>query len=223
MRAISCKIWLVKDWFHVVPSSEMIRSRSLKRTTVAVLRQELQMSVEEFARLINRSPSTIEKLESGLLALSEELAFEIAKESGIAVGWLLEGNPKIKPYRIDPADDSKITWSKEIFELVQASKGITFKTKTQPAPELIKALMTSGRWFQIYSFAVKNDKTELAVYLLERFLDQLAKRIGELPAEHICTVNQKARITAANGTQWALAVIRDQITFTRIKRDPGQS
>jgi transcriptional regulator with XRE-family HTH domain len=214
------KSGLVKALLHGVVSYRMI---SRNKTTVAVLRQYLGLPAAEFAQLIGKSISTVTKLETGLLDLSEELAFEIAAQTGVAVGWLLENDPKKKPYWIDPADDSKIGWSKEIFELVQASKGIEYKTKTPPAPELIKALITSSRWLQIYSFAEKEDKTELAVYLLERFLDQLAKRIGEAPAEAVCVANQKARITAANGTQWALAVIRNQITFTRVKRDPGQS
>ena len=216
------KSGLVKALLHVVVSYRMI---SRNKTTVAVLRQYLGIPAAEFAQLIGKSISTVTKLETGLLALSEELAFKIAEETGIAIAWLLQANPRVKPYRIDPADDSKIGWSKEIFELVQASKGVSFrlKTKTQPAPDLIKALMTSGRWLQIYSFACQHEKTELAVYLLERFLDQLAKRIGEAPAEAVCVANQKARITAANGTQWALAVTRGQITLARVKRDPGQS
>lgn len=46
--------------------------KSKGKTSVAVLRQKLSLSVDELAKLIGKSPHTIVSLESGRLKLSEK-------------------------------------------------------------------------------------------------------------------------------------------------------
>jgi hypothetical protein len=46
-----------------------------------------------FAKLINRSTSWLKKASSGLAPLTEDAAVRIAHETGVAVWWLLAGNP----------------------------------------------------------------------------------------------------------------------------------
>jgi transcriptional regulator with XRE-family HTH domain len=59
-----------------------------------VLRQILGLTVEEFAKLIGKSLTTVNSLETGRLKLSEETAFRISQETGVEMHWLLKGKSK---------------------------------------------------------------------------------------------------------------------------------
>jgi transcriptional regulator with XRE-family HTH domain len=74
--------------------------RSLGKTTTAVVRAEVGLSLEEFAELIGKAPSTVESLEGGRLALSEKTALEISKKFGVGLTWLLAGDPKSAPVNL---------------------------------------------------------------------------------------------------------------------------
>jgi transcriptional regulator with XRE-family HTH domain len=54
---------------------------------------------QEFADLAGCSRITIQKIEqkNGSLRLSQKLARRIAHETGVAIGWLLDANPKTRP------------------------------------------------------------------------------------------------------------------------------
>ena len=67
------------------------------KTPVAVLRQMLGLSVEDFGKLIGKSLSTVTKLDNGALPLSEETAHTVSLETGVSMHWLLEGNPAEDP------------------------------------------------------------------------------------------------------------------------------
>jgi hypothetical protein len=70
--------------------------------------------------LAEKSVSTVTSLETGRLKLSEETAYDIYRQSGVAMKWLLDSNPKEKPYTIDEVDGSKLPYTKELFERIQA-------------------------------------------------------------------------------------------------------
>jgi hypothetical protein len=91
---------------------------SSRKTTAAVLRDILQpIKVPEWAEILNRSPHTVHDLESGRLKLSPELATKMSYESGISIGWLLDGDPDAPAVSADGRE-----YTSEIFDEVQARK-----------------------------------------------------------------------------------------------------
>jgi hypothetical protein len=92
--------------------------KSRKRTTVAIVRDEIGLSVEDFAKLIGKKPDTVKSLESRpgrlpRLALSERTALEISERTGVSAAWLLEGNVRIKP-----VDQNGNPWNRDVFSSV---------------------------------------------------------------------------------------------------------
>jgi len=63
------------------------------RHPLAVLRTTLGLTQSEMADLVGRSRVTVQAVELGKLPLSEGLAARIAEETGVHVGWLLDGDP----------------------------------------------------------------------------------------------------------------------------------
>ncbi len=64
---------------------------SSQRTAVALVRAITKLSTPHFAGMLGVSVSTIEKLESGNLRLSEKLAAKISFETGVDEDWLWIG------------------------------------------------------------------------------------------------------------------------------------
>jgi hypothetical protein len=87
--------FLVKIVFFSYFSISMRTSE--QRTTVAILRAITGRSTHEFARDTGLNLSTIEKLESGQLKLSEKIARRLSFETGASFRWLLAGNTGIPP------------------------------------------------------------------------------------------------------------------------------
>jgi transcriptional regulator with XRE-family HTH domain len=91
--------------------------RSERRTTVAVVRQETGLSVEEFADLVGKSVSAIKSIEAGRLPLSERTSADIAQKTGVDMMWLGHGDPA------GPIPDfTGKLWTKQTFERVQAGE-----------------------------------------------------------------------------------------------------
>ncbi len=179
--------------------------QSLQKTPVARLRQILGLSVEAFGELIDKSNSTVTKLETGILKLSEETAHEIAQQTGVAMQWLMEARPEEEPYLLDVFDGHARPWKKEFFETIQASK---LEAQAKPFLELrdhsrlVGALRATGRWTSIYCSAVKQKKRGLAIYLMNKFLDELAERLGtdDAGAARVC---QDAQLSLKDGSQYS--------------------
>jgi transcriptional regulator with XRE-family HTH domain len=85
--------------------------RSLRKTTVAVVREELGLGLQEFADLIGKSAATVSSLENGRLRLSEKTALEISKKTYVGLSWLMTGDPKVPP-----VDLKGKPWSSETYE-----------------------------------------------------------------------------------------------------------
>jgi transcriptional regulator with XRE-family HTH domain len=173
---------------------------SQRKTTVAVLRQELGLSVEEFAQLLGKSVSTVTKFDNGQLKLGEETAFKISKETGVATHWLLAEKPTEKPYFFD-CDGYKRPYHKEIFELVQAHKGKPTYFFLDPALHFVNSTMVANDWHSVYAAAAHAGRDQLAVYLMRKFLNTLVDRLGK-DDEAFLRLNADARIVAANGTEY---------------------
>jgi transcriptional regulator with XRE-family HTH domain len=175
--------------------------KSRRKTTVAVLRHVLGLSVEEFAKLIGKSATTVNSLESGRLKLSEETAFKIQQETDIDLQWLLKAKPKEKPYASWlRGDGTRQPYTKEQFELTQSTKGSKSYLSIDPEYYLIGALSVVGDWISVYTAAERSGRSDLAIYLMCQFLDQLVERMGKDSAA-AAAINKGARILV-RGEKW---------------------
>jgi len=175
--------------------------RSLKKTPVAVLRSMLELSVDEFAGLIGKAPSTITSLESGRLALSEETAFKIKHQTGVSLEWLLNGKTKEKPYVRTLPDGSVEPYTKEIFERIQAQKLESDRNlPLKPEYRILHGLGAITDWLSVYFYAEGRGEGELAKYLMRKFLDQLIDRLGKDDAAFM-RENQKTYVMTPEGIQ----------------------
>jgi len=152
---------------------------SSKKTPIAILRSILGLSVKEFAEIIGKRPSTIPALETGRLSLSEGTASRIAQETGVALSWLLDGDPNVKPY--SEMETGPVPWNKEIFETVQAmQRPLGLRRTSYPDVLTIITMQTlMDDWLPIFNAAVKAEKGYLAQYYLKRFLQDMRKKFGE--------------------------------------------
>src|SRR6266404_7020599 len=91
--------------------------KSLLKSSVAVVRNEIGQTVDEFAELLGCSVWTIRRLERNDLGLSERLARRIQQETGAPVEWLLKNEP-----RLPPEDSSGLLWSRQVFEVRQGQR-----------------------------------------------------------------------------------------------------
>src|SRR3954470_4502146 len=85
--------------------------------TLAILRYTIgrDMTQKEMARLINRSPVTIQKIELCKLPLTETLGLEVGMRTGVDFEWLMKNdtNAPIINAQGEP-------YTRETFEAVQA-------------------------------------------------------------------------------------------------------
>jgi len=91
---------------------------SLLKHTVAVLRSAIgpDMTQKELARLVNRAPVTIQKIELGKLPLAESLGSEISQQTGVSLEWLMKNDVSVPP--VD--GDKGWPYTREIFDECQA-------------------------------------------------------------------------------------------------------
>lgn len=91
--------------------------KSLLKSSVAVVRNQIGQTVDEFAELLGVSVWTIRRLERNNLDLSEKLARKIREETGAPVEWLLKNDPSLPP-----KDSSGLFWSRQVFEVHQGRR-----------------------------------------------------------------------------------------------------
>jgi len=184
--------------------------RSKRKTTVAVLRQVLGLSVEEFAKLIGKSATTINSLETGRLKLAEETAFKIQEETGVEMEWLLKAAPKEKPYVLSFEDHQRRKpYTKDLFEQTQSLKGRKSYYSDEPAHHLITAISIVSDWISVYTAAEEAGRGYLATYLMCQFLDQLVERMTK-DDKRFLQLNRDAKIVAADGSEWKFSEEKDE-------------
>lgn len=177
--------------------------RSRKLTTVAALRSVLGLSVEEFADLIGRAPSSIRSLETGRLGLSEKTAQSIAEETGVALSWLLNGNAKQKPYT--STNEVIEPYTRHHFENVQwirTREG--HLPKLAPlAPELrLRASLDAiSQWISVYHHACEDGDGDIAFFLMQKAIEPLIERFGK-DDKAALEANKDALIILANGDEY---------------------
>src|SRR4029453_4122728 len=145
---------------------------SSKKTTSAVLRSIIGIKDFEMGEILDCSPATIHSLESGRLKLSDSLALRIAHETGVAIDWLLDGNPKVLPYAPNGTPFTRAT-----FDRARSSK-LPMPFSREVMKEVILPFATSEFSKGIASIldaAYAKGDAELATYKISRAISELAR------------------------------------------------
>jgi transcriptional regulator with XRE-family HTH domain len=146
--------------------------RSLRKTTVAVVREELGLGLQEFADLIGKSTSTVSSLENGRLKLSEPTALTISKKTGVSLKWLLDGDVSA------PITNSNAEgWTIRAYE--QGAAGTKMQYLVLRDEERFDALNARIRKL-LEGQVIDPDRFIILVSRIYRFLDKLEK---EFPPE----------------------------------------
>jgi len=88
-----------------------------KRHVLANARIEIELSQADLADLLGCSTATVQRIEQGTLALSEELALKVQEALDISATWLLANDPARPP--ITPGGG---LWNRFNYEFAQASQ-----------------------------------------------------------------------------------------------------
>jgi transcriptional regulator with XRE-family HTH domain len=147
------------------------------RHPLAVLRricgedESRPLGQKEMAALVGRATITIQNIENGKLRLSEELAQDIHHETGVSLGWLLNGNPRVRPTTPDGEpythDDFVSTQSNKIHVHFRNSPSVSFGAVSLYAP--LRAILSEAN---------KRSKFKLAIYKITKAFEKLAKQYG---------------------------------------------
>ena len=154
----------------------------------------LGLSIEDFAKLIEKSPSTVNSLESGRLALSGDTAFKIALETGVALDWLLKGDPEQEPY-VKLREGAEREYTLAEFQKYRATRFEPIELRDEV--KLILAFDTICPWISVFFKAAKNGQAELARWLMQEQIEKLADRFGK-DDEAALKANEKTGITIGN-------------------------
>ena len=145
-------------------------AKSQQKTKVAQLRAAIDVSAEEFAKMVGKTAHTIGSLESGRLKLSEGLAARINIETSVDMGWLLDpsvGGP--------PVDEDGLAITKEHFERYRA---LFLMRDVEFTPEVMaERAIYQGELLRYMLQAIHDPQHySLANYLVARFLRELRRR-----------------------------------------------
>jgi transcriptional regulator with XRE-family HTH domain len=148
--------------------------RSLRKTPVAVVREELGLSLQEFADLIGKSAATVSSLENGRLRLSERTALAICKKTGVSLTWLLAGDPTFPPVNAKGglwAKEDYETQSGEVFKSFGEFTGTMANTFTHFYAIMLEAILAKQ---------IRDDPDRAIIILVrsEQFLKDLRDEFG---------------------------------------------
>lgn len=178
-----------------------------KKTVVSVLRWIIEMKVPEFADMVGLSPSAVQKLESASskLKLSEETAFRISRETGVNINWLLLGDPS-KPPMTGGVFENPFPepYTKQEFERIRAN---IEKGQSPHSFQPLELRPPTQELMAILESAEKQNKLDIALYKLKRFMVDLEKEFGK------------------SGARWTLEGVRYKhlLKFEQLFSDPDQA
>ena len=151
------------------------------RHTVAILRITIGLGQQAFADLIGRAKPTLQSVELCKLPLSEKLAADISKATGIDPGWLLAGDTNAPLRSLDGGGP----YGPEEFEKWQAEKqmGALLPSPTDDVTDLLiarEAQVCSEALADILHGAISTSNTQhaIAMHRIWEFLKQMAKDFG---------------------------------------------
>lgn len=156
--------------------------KSSLRTTVAVLRQVLDMKTPEFAEVCGLSLSAIEKLETGRLKLSDEVAFRISQETGVEQDWLLAGDVAAPPRPLVTRQIKRIGprrhQAKNLGEIYTIEYFVKWRTGLSKVPPLWSPEKEAARLAGIISRAIRAGHAAYAKHRIDKILAELEAEYG---------------------------------------------
>jgi hypothetical protein len=185
-------------YFACDANSEM---KSTFKTTAAVLRSIIEVKDSAWADMLGKSVHTIRHLEAGTLKLSDAMAMKMVYQSGISIGWLMDGNPAAPPIAQDGRE-----YTKKIYDEVQA-KEKHFATVSdyalgRGAIEFFRQILA------IMLSANRQRKFHLAFYRTANAIVDLSDEFGE--AKEL------------DNTEKALAYVESVLTFKPKSKRPSR-
>ena len=148
---------------------------------MAVLRQVLDMKTPEFAEVCGLSLSAIEKLETGRLKLSDEVAFRIAQETGVEA-WLLAGDVAAPPRRLAKGSRERIGKGEyrtiEYGERLQPEVFAEWRARGSKVSPIWNPEAEAARLAGIIARAIRKGRSVYAKYRIDKLLDELEAEYG---------------------------------------------
>lgn len=147
---------------------------ALNKTTVAVLRNIIEMTQEEFSVFVKVSRPTIQAIEIGKLKLSERLAAVISEKTGVRLGWLLDDDVTVPPVAIWGETYTKDTFAyhagpKLVEELVGDSANLA----------ITAFFYHVSRLYQLSHYSLQSEKTWAIInHRMRKFWQEQALEFG---------------------------------------------
>jgi transcriptional regulator with XRE-family HTH domain len=146
--------------------------------TLAVLRRTIGLEQKQMADLLGCSLATIQAVEYCKLPLSGGLASEVARQTGVALAWLLSGDASAPP-----VDDFGEPYSRARYEDRQAG----LRSKLDRQGDALKVRFQVAEGIRIFagaaSAAIRSDKYALFNWKMVQALTALQKEFGNDFAE----------------------------------------
>lgn len=154
-------------------------AKSQSKTTVSVLRSIIGISAQDLAELTGRSIHTIQSVESGRLALSEELAVKMSVETGVCAQWLVNREPQAPPLNDFPlpVGHPNSLFTKRYFEKRRADRMHGRDELNQLGGGF--PFLDSAKLCAIRQAAVKSGNARVVQYRISKFLRELEKEFGQ--------------------------------------------
>jgi transcriptional regulator with XRE-family HTH domain len=172
-----------------------------KRHVIAEIRLRAGLSQSELAELLGCAAVTVQRIEQGKLALSEDLAGKAQESLDISAAWLLANNPTELP--VTPRND---LWTKDYYELTQGTPpGHSYKIHHEvPAADgetlvnkftALKLAEASARIQTMLERTKGLPKQGILLHRLNKALDALEEDFnpGKIPLEKLQPEIKKAR------------------------------
>jgi transcriptional regulator with XRE-family HTH domain len=152
-----------------------------KRHVLANARIEVGFSQVELADLLGCSTATVQRIEQGTLALSEELALKVQEALDISATWLLANDPARPP--ITPGGG---LWNRFNYEFAQASQPkmdqvnyFEAKRENEAKREELYEDLGARRIYAMYRAMMKkargSPKRTILMYRVEKAFQELEK------------------------------------------------
>jgi transcriptional regulator with XRE-family HTH domain len=149
------------------------------RHPLAVLRQIIGFSQKEMADLVGKSTSAIQAIELRKLDLSEELARKVSLETGIAMKWLMDGDPSVPPVpdsNNQPVfSDEQRNFSKAVFDRRRADREAG---KSGWGERIFFTGCAGAKLTAIEHAAINHPDRTIMQYRVSKFLEGLQKEFG---------------------------------------------
>jgi transcriptional regulator with XRE-family HTH domain len=123
---ILSEIWL-HEYLPILPHFAILGGMAQKpalRHVLGAVRLQAGLSQSELAKLLGCAAVTVQKIEQGILGLSEELATKAEEEIGVAAAWLLD-NDSTQP-AVTPGGG---LWTVDHYEYAQGARIVMTEKK----------------------------------------------------------------------------------------------